>query len=222
MGSGKALDCLRVLTQRAERIMSNMRNLNQEDSYTTNYFNSLPGLRSLWCYIPCSLPWLVHDRDMGGKSKPRKHRHFITPRDNDNDKKARAAIKNETPRKSHSLRLCKAHIRRQLCQLPRTHTRGFFPGPFKLVTDKDSYQVSYSVFRRYIAIVKFAIRVISEPGRLHWDLSRCSASPTTSPNPVSTHGAILDDKMNRNHYFSNPNPALETISNSKGIYIPVH
>jgi hypothetical protein len=33
----------------------------------------------------------------------------------------------------------------------------------------------------------------------------------------------LDDKMmSRNHYFSEPVFALETISNNKGIHIPVH
>ena len=75
-------------------------------------------------FMTCSLPWLaVHDRDTGGKSKPRKHRHSRTPREDDNDKKARTAIKNETPRKSHSLRSCKAHMRSQLCQLPEASQR---------------------------------------------------------------------------------------------------
>ena len=69
---------------------------------------------------PC-LGLQVHDRDMGGKSKPRKHRHSRTPRDDDNDKKARTAMKNKTPRKSDSLRLYKAHIRSQLCQLPEAN-----------------------------------------------------------------------------------------------------
>jgi hypothetical protein len=72
-----------------------------------------------------------------------------------------------------------------------------------------------------IGIVKFAIRDISEPGRLHWDLSRCSGK-SGSRNPVSTHGVTLDNKMmSKNRYFSEPIPASETISNNKGIYIPV-